>query len=648
MNRLYTIALFIITLFTTELATAQITNPSPYCTADYDDAAGFAVPHYISNVTLGTLNNSTGTVQFPGLHYAYYNAVAAPSLTQGSPYTLSVGNDGGGTIHFVAAYIDYNHNNSFSDPGELVLAQSISGAPVTNPSVATITIPAGATVGTTRMRIMVFEDDNYTWTMGSTVPTPCTTDGTGSFDWGETEDYNVNIVSSSTCAAVTGLNATGITSTGATISWTAVTGSIGYEYLINTTATAPTGAGTATTLLTTTAAGLTASTTYYAHVRNKCGATSFSSWVTIPFTTLATPACNPVTGITTSGITMTAATIDWAAVTGSIGYEYLINTTATAPTGSGTATTLLTASTTGLTAGTTYYAHVRNKCSGTSFSSWVNQAFTTLPPPPCNPVTAITASSIITTGATISWTAVTGSLGYEYVIDATATDPTGAGTATTTTTNAITGLTPATLYYAHVRNNCGSGNFSPWAAISFTTATPITCFPVTGLTVSGITASSATASWTAVVGSTGYEYAVNASAIPPASSVSTTGTTITVGTLLPGLPYYAHVRNNCGGGNFSAWETKLFATTLGVNDINTVAPALITAYPNPAKEYITLTIAGNNEAQLTLTDIAGKKIKTLTATSGTTTIDIKGLTPGIYLLHCISGGNAQTIKVVKE
>lgn len=184
-----------------QTAFGQITNPTPYCAAGYDDYGGnFALPHYISNVSLGTLNNTTGTAQYPAPHYAYYNSLPAPSLAAGSTYSLSVAHDPQtSTLHFVAAYIDYNQNNSFADPGERVLQQTTATQTITYPSIAQVTIPANATPGKTRMRVMVFEDDTY---MGPDA-TPCTADATGALDWGETEDYDVNITSSTGIEHVT-------------------------------------------------------------------------------------------------------------------------------------------------------------------------------------------------------------------------------------------------------------------------------------------------------------------------------------------------------------------------------------------------------------------------------------------------------------
>lgn len=176
---------------------AQTTNPAPYCNGGYDD--GFMpVERYISKVSIGTLSNSSGETQSPAPHYTYYNNLAAPVLVKGNNYELSVSNDGGVSIHFVAVFIDYNNNKQFDLPEECVLHQTIRRDEVTNPSVVNITIPATAVEGVTRMRVMVFEDDEFTWANEDAQALPCTDFGGGSLDWGETEDYNVNISSGAT------------------------------------------------------------------------------------------------------------------------------------------------------------------------------------------------------------------------------------------------------------------------------------------------------------------------------------------------------------------------------------------------------------------------------------------------------------------
>jgi hypothetical protein len=91
------------------------------------------------------------------------------------------------------------------------------------------------------------------------------------------------------------------------------------------------------------------------------------------------------------------------------------------------------------------------------------------------------ASEITETSATVNWSAIPGSLNYEYVLDNNAADPAGAGTATTALTYNAGPLTASTTYYFHIRNNCDGAGFSSWTTISITTASPFTgCLTASG------------------------------------------------------------------------------------------------------------------------------------------------------------------------
>ena len=190
-------ALFAALAFTASAALAQTTNPAPYCSGSFDDGQNFAL-HYISNVHLGTLNHTSPAQEGALPHYFFYNNVAAPTLQPGQSYSISISHDpAGSSMHFCAAYIDFNGDHVFQD-NERVLEQSeFVGTGIANPSVATFTVPATAVAGHhTPMRAIVFEDDNYSFGSGTTTAAhakPCTADGTPSFDWGEAEDYNVTI-----------------------------------------------------------------------------------------------------------------------------------------------------------------------------------------------------------------------------------------------------------------------------------------------------------------------------------------------------------------------------------------------------------------------------------------------------------------------
>jgi hypothetical protein len=112
-----------------------------------------------------------------------------------------------------------------------------------------------------------------------------TTTITGSKLWLD-DLQTVYASTSSTCGVPTGVAVTAVTATTAILGWTEPTGSIGSQYKISTTSGAPTTSGTGTTTLTQSLTSLTSATTYYASVRDSCGATDLSSWVTVPFTTL--------------------------------------------------------------------------------------------------------------------------------------------------------------------------------------------------------------------------------------------------------------------------------------------------------------------------------------------------------------------------
>ncbi len=161
--------------------------------------ANYTSDEEIFNVTVGTLNNTSScgtTGPGPGsinqLYSNYTGVVAAPSLFNTFIYTISVtiGQCGLGQYNAMAgAWIDFNQNGLFTDPGELVftspwgLAQT-AGTIVTG----TILIPANALTGTTRMRVIAIES--------SVLPSPVGT----YFSWGETEDYCIDIVQPPSCA----------------------------------------------------------------------------------------------------------------------------------------------------------------------------------------------------------------------------------------------------------------------------------------------------------------------------------------------------------------------------------------------------------------------------------------------------------------
>ncbi|PSK94142.1 putative secreted protein (Por secretion system target) [Taibaiella chishuiensis] len=114
-----------------------------------------------------------------------------------------------------------------------------------------------------------------------------------------------------TCMAVTGLNTSAVTSSGANLNWTAPavgTTPANYAYEVRTSGAAGSGATglvTSGTQASTTQplASLSPGTAYTAYVRANCGGGDFSSWVSTNFTTLITPCTGQPAAGTIAGAT---------------------------------------------------------------------------------------------------------------------------------------------------------------------------------------------------------------------------------------------------------------------------------------------------------------------------------------------------------
>ncbi|MDB9721196.1 choice-of-anchor D domain-containing protein, partial [Winogradskyella sp.] len=170
----------------------QIIDLSNLTTAGYCTAvAGNDSFEYIGNVTLNTINNTSGQGSTT-TGYSDFTTFSA-NLSQSTSYPISVSPVWPGTVYTegIAVWIDFNQDLDFNDPGELVFS---AGPDTVNPQTGTITIPGTATLGNTRMRVIM--DDGI-------LPTdPCNNP-----NFGEVEDYTINIIGASPVAEI---NITGI------------------------------------------------------------------------------------------------------------------------------------------------------------------------------------------------------------------------------------------------------------------------------------------------------------------------------------------------------------------------------------------------------------------------------------------------------
>ena len=191
------------------------------------------------------------------------------------------------------------------------------------------------------------------------------------------------------------------------------------------------------------------------------------------FTIGGAVACGDATGLTSSAITNTTATVSWNAVANAVSYavDYKLNTSGTW-TSFSTAQTGTSANLTGLTQGSLYDWRVQATCSGGS-GNFVSAQFTTTAP--CSAPAGLASSAITSSGATVSWGAVSGALNYDvdYKLASSGTWINSI-TATTSTSRSISGLTASSLYDWRVRTNCSSGS-SAYTQAQFTTAAVSTC-----------------------------------------------------------------------------------------------------------------------------------------------------------------------------
>ncbi|WP_299105747.1 GEVED domain-containing protein [uncultured Tenacibaculum sp.] len=161
---------------------------NPSSTVTYCESSGARVQYeWIAGVKVGDFeNNSTGS-----LYSDYTNQVIPLVKETATSITLTPGHSGSAYNEYFKVWIDYNQDGVF-DANEVAFdAGSASNTAVNG----TITVPSGALLGTTRMRVSM----KY-----NTSPDAC-----GSIGDGEVEDYTVNILNNTNPNPITYCEASG-------------------------------------------------------------------------------------------------------------------------------------------------------------------------------------------------------------------------------------------------------------------------------------------------------------------------------------------------------------------------------------------------------------------------------------------------------
>jgi hypothetical protein len=350
--------------------------------------------------------------------------------------------------------------------------------------------------------------------------------------------------------------------------------------------------------------------------------------------------CTAITNLTSSNVTHNYADVSWDAIPGTLGYEYEFSQSPTPPAGAGTPTSATTLSFPGLSNGTNYYIHVRNKCSS-SYSGWETHGFQTIG---CFKPTNMLISNITDTSASVLWSQMPGADSYDYAVDF-SNQPPASFTNTTSFQHQLSDLTPNSKYYVHVRSRCfNNTDHSQWRLDSFVTL--MACYPP-NVQVNGLGTITPYAFWDDVPTAHSYEYALNRSEMPPAFGNTLHATNVQLTLPDDGSNQYLHVRTKCNSMfTHSPWTTVQLrqGSATAISDLT--ATGEISIYPNPVKDV--LHVSGNDAARYSIISITGSVLISGVWEGKERTIGLAQLPVGIYILKVEANGQFNVTRFVKE
>jgi len=401
--------------------------------------------------------------------------------------------------------------------------------------------------------------------------------------------------------------------------------------------------------------------------------------------------CSAPTGLSTSGITATAATARWSPVSGATSYDIEIKPASSSdwtPYFYGT-TGLQCIFTSGIQSSTTYDWRVRTNCPSGS-SNYSQTQFTTGAIGSCIPPVGLSTSGITSSAATVSWSPVSGAFGYSIQFK-----PTFSGTwlfaydLTYSTSETIYGLSAATTYDWRVWSNCSLVEASSPNSGQFTTSgstpPPTSCPGPYDLSTNGTTSGAA-----AILLNTDVKGKVSPkNDIDHYQFTISSGGTITVGlTTLPAnydlavlnsIGTQIGISKNKGSKNESisltvsagTYYAKVFpvgtansATSCYTLKVQTGTAAktmaiatpenvyqdfAINLFPNPAGDQLNVLVEGvDKNAEIKVYNLMGKLVMQRQSSNLLTQLDISKFPAGIYLLNVNNGKEIKAAKFIKQ
>jgi serine protease len=272
-----------------------------YCLSNSENATS----EWIANVTVAGINNSSGSDG----GYGDFTGISTDLTTfQAYDISLTPGFSSFGFNEWFKVWIDFNQDGDFDDPGE----DAFNAGGTTQSTInGLLIVPGNALPGLTRMRVVM------KWNVEPLGP--CVEN----FDFGEVEDYCVNIVEGTPpdCVTPDGLGASNITYTGATLIWNPTDDAINYSVRFRKTGTLPwtpvAATGTSVSIQ-----NLQACIEFEFQVRSNCVGTESDWSESFEFTTECYPPCIDVpTGLDTVDVTEFNAKLFWNATPNAQNYR---------------------------------------------------------------------------------------------------------------------------------------------------------------------------------------------------------------------------------------------------------------------------------------------------------------------------------------
>lgn len=223
--------------------------------------------------------------------------------------------------------------------------------------------------------------------------------------------------------------------------------------------------------------------------------------------------------------------------------------------------------------------------------------------------------------------------------------------------NAVLGSTSMRIiknYNASPTDPCGSYSFGQAEDYTIVVTEPLPCEAVTNVEVTDIAVTEATINWTASPAATeGYIVDVYLANADPSADPTAFSETLVAGSVMvevtelsPDTAYDVYVTSNCGDDENITSDVVTFTTepTSSVGDFNL---AELTVYPNPVSSDLNINASKVIE-DVEIYNILGQRILKIMPTKSGTTIDVRDLSSGVYILKVTMEGAVNTVKFIKE